>query len=84
MLDFSAAQKQQLRISAASAFDFLVQSIQPLCPLLFAFGLTSLWAVISTADVLSNQPRLFFLMEGLLFSNCCVSFSFAFLNVQVY
>jgi ethanolaminephosphotransferase len=71
---YSAAQKQQLRISTDSGFTFLVQSIQPFCPLLLAFGLTYLWTVVSTADVLSKQPRIFFLMEGLLFSNCCVRF----------
>ena len=70
---FSAAKQGSIRISSPSPAGFLVQCIQPFCPLFMAYSLIIVWAVFSPANIMESQTRLFFLMEGLLFSNFCVS-----------
>ncbi|XP_062507206.1 ethanolaminephosphotransferase 1-like [Corticium candelabrum] len=67
----NAAKQGSIRISSPSPAGFLVQCIQPFCPLFMAYSLIIVWAVFSPANIMESQTRLFFLMEGLLFSNFC-------------
>ena len=47
--------------------------MQPLLPLVSLFILTLGWSYYSPADIINQQPRLFFLMTGTIFSNIAVS-----------
>ena len=55
------------------------EMIRPLVPLVILFIITAGWSYYSPADIINEQPRLFFLMTGTIFSNIAVSFARSFL-----
>ena len=51
----------------------LVEMLRPLIPLGSLFLLTVGWSYFSPSDIINQQPRLFFLLTGTIFSNIAVS-----------
>lgn len=58
-----------------------VEAIRPLIPLLSLFVITSIWTIYSTSDIISRNPRILFLLFGIVFSNISVIF---YLSIQYF
>ncbi|XP_026500648.1 ethanolaminephosphotransferase 1 isoform X1 [Vanessa tameamea] len=46
-----------------------MEAVRPLIPLVFFFGLSTVWALYSPTDILNRSPRLFYVLTGTIFSN---------------
>ncbi|XP_062507140.1 ethanolaminephosphotransferase 1-like [Corticium candelabrum] len=68
---YSAIQKGSPKLGSSSVSGLLLRAFFALCPVVFAFGFSLMWAVLSPSNIMEMQPRAFFLMEGFLFSNAC-------------
>lgn len=50
------------------------EAVRPLMPLGYLCLITTIWVFFSVNQIIMDQPRLFFILTGTLFSNICVSF----------
>ncbi|XP_063698693.1 ethanolaminephosphotransferase 1 isoform X2 [Culicoides brevitarsis] len=47
------------------------EAARPLMPLSYLIFITTIWAFFSVNEIIMDQPRLFFILTGTLFSNIC-------------